>query len=83
MVTRQKMTISRFLPSTYPLAESQQPQGKGRTLPQQRLDDQPPKALGDPPFKTPTRPSSGITIREPVAESQSTAQADANVASSS
>ena len=33
MVTRQKMTVDRFLPGTRPSAQSQQPQGKGCTPP--------------------------------------------------
>ena len=90
MVTRRKMMVGRFLPNTHPSTESQQPQGKGRTLPppssnhakkNQSLDNQSPKAPGDAPSKTLTRPSSGIMIRELVAESQSTTQASANVAS--
>ena len=63
MVTRRKMTVSRFFPGSQPSAESQQPQSKGRALPppssnhakkKQRLDNQSPKAPGDAPIKDST-----------------------------
>jgi len=92
MVTRRKMTVSRFLPSSQPSAEPQQPQGKGQALPpsssnrakkKQCLDDQPSKAPSDAQSKTPPWPSNGITIREPVAKSLSAVQVDGKAAPSS
>ena len=92
MVTRQMMTIDRFLPSTCPTAQPQKPQGKDQTPPpppadrtkkKQHIVDQPPRVPSDAPAKTPLLMSSRIMIWELAGTSQSTAQVGTNVASSS
>lgn len=92
MVTRRKMIADRFLPSTRPMTQPQQPQGKDQTPPspptgrakkRHRVTDQqtglPISALS----KTPPRISIGIVIREPVGNFRQTPQNGTDVVSSS
>ena len=91
MMTRQMMTIDRFLPSTCPTAQPQQPHGKDRTPPpppagrtekKQHIVNQPTRVSSDAPPKTPLQMSGRITIWEPAGTFQPTAQVRTNVASS-
>ena len=85
MVTRRKMTIDRFIPSTQPSA---QPQVGDRASPpptashpkkKQKVGDHPPKVPSEVPTKTP--PWGGITIREPMGGSQPPAKGSKDIAS--